>query len=183
MPPGGKFDVHADRNMAYETGLTRHLSLITYLNKSWKHEYGGQFELWNHDGSRREAVVEPLFNRTVIFEIADQNFHGVPSPIASPGGRCRTSFVVYYHTAQGQSAAPHSSVFPNSRKSTIPGGASRPSFASRELYVRPLSRTLRRRFCGGSNVGNLHIVPPSRVAIVVRLPRDLAFMTTTGALP
>ena len=121
MPPGGKFDVHADRNMAYETGLTRRLSLITYLNKSWKHEYGGQLELWNQDGSRREAVVEPLFNRTVIFEIADQNFHGVPAPIASPGGRCRTSFVVYYHTAQGPNAAPHSSVFPsNSRKSTIP---------------------------------------------------------------
>ena len=65
--------------------------------------------------------MEPLFNRTVIFEIADQNFHGVPAPIASPGGRCRMSFVVYYHTAQGQNAAPHSSVFPsNSRKSTIP---------------------------------------------------------------
>jgi hypothetical protein len=114
MPPGGKFDVHADRNMAYETGLTRRLSLITYLNKSWKHEYGGQFELWNHDGSRQEAVVEPLFNRTVIFEIADQNFHGVPSPIACPDGRCRSSFVVYYHTAQGLNTAPHSSLFPSS---------------------------------------------------------------------
>jgi hypothetical protein len=113
MPPGGKFDVHADRNMAYETGLTRRLSLITYLNKSWKHEYGGQFELWNHDGSRQEAVVEPLFNRTVIFEIADQNFHGVPSPIACPDGRCRSSFVVYYHTAQGLNTVPHSSLFPS----------------------------------------------------------------------
>jgi 2OG-Fe(II) oxygenase superfamily len=111
MPPGGKFDVHADRNMAYETGLTRRLSLITYLNKSWKHEYGGQFELWNQDGSRREASVEPLFNRTVIFEIADQNFHGVPSPIASPDGRCRNSFLVYYHTAEALKTIPHSSVY------------------------------------------------------------------------
>jgi hypothetical protein len=38
MPSGGKFDVHADRNTAYETGLARRLSLIIYLNKSWKHE-------------------------------------------------------------------------------------------------------------------------------------------------
>jgi hypothetical protein len=113
MPPGGKFGVHADRNTAYETGLTRRLSLITYLNKSWKPEYGGQFELWNHDGSRQEAVVEPLFNRTVIFEIADQNFHGVPSPIACPNGRCRMSFVVYYHTAQGHTI-PHGSVYSSS---------------------------------------------------------------------
>ena len=126
MPPGGKFDVHADRNTAYETGLTRRLSLITYLNKSWKHEYGGQFELWNHDGSRQEAIVEPLFNRTVIFEIADQNFHGVPSPIASPDGRCRSSFVVYYHTAQPLTSAPHSSLFPSStRQSGGPLGDSK----------------------------------------------------------
>jgi len=116
MPPGGKFDIHADRNMAYETGLTRRLSLITYLNKSWRHEYGGQLELWNHDGSRQEAIVEPLFNRTVIFEIADQNFHGVPSPIACPDGRCRSSFVVYYHTAQGLNTVPHSSLFPSSSR-------------------------------------------------------------------
>jgi Rps23 Pro-64 3,4-dihydroxylase Tpa1-like proline 4-hydroxylase len=108
MPPGGKFDVHADRNMAYETGLARRLSLIIYLNQAWQHEYGGQLELWNHDGTRQEVVVEPLFNRTVIFEIADQNFHGVPVPIAS---RCRSSFVVYYHTAQPLNMTPHSSLF------------------------------------------------------------------------
>jgi hypothetical protein len=123
MPPGGKFDVHADRNMAYETGLTRRLSLITYLNKSWKHEYGGQFEMWNQDGSRSEATVEPLFNRTVIFEIADQNFHGVPSPITGPAGRCRNSFVVYYHTAQSQALAPHSSLYPPSFRRTGIGPA------------------------------------------------------------
>jgi len=113
MPSGGKFDVHADRNTAYETGLARRLSLIIYLNKSWRHEYGGQFELWNRDGSRQEAVVEPLFNRTVIFEIADQNFHGVPAPITAPQGRSRSSFVVYYHTAQALNAVPHSSLFPS----------------------------------------------------------------------
>ena len=116
MPPGGKFDVHADRNTAYETGLARRLSLIIYLNKSWKHEYGGQFELWNHDGSRQEAIVEPWFNRTIVFEIADQNFHGVPAPISSPDGRCRNSFVVYYHTAQALNVAPHSSLFPASSR-------------------------------------------------------------------
>jgi Rps23 Pro-64 3,4-dihydroxylase Tpa1-like proline 4-hydroxylase len=139
MPPGGKFDVHADRNMAYETGLTRRLSLITYLNKSWKHEYGGQFELWNHDGSRREAAVEPLFNRTVIFEIADQNFHGVPSPIACPGGRCRSSFVVYYHTAQGLNSVPHSSVFPSSlRKSSNPLGDKRTVLRIARAFCPPI---------------------------------------------
>jgi hypothetical protein len=66
--------------------------------------------------------VEPLFNRTVIFEIADQNFHVVPSPIACPDGRCRTSFVVYYHTAQGVNTNPHSSLFPSSQTGSTLGG-------------------------------------------------------------
>ena len=114
IPRGGKFDVHSDRNTAYETGLTRRLSLIIYLNKNWQHEYGGQFELWNSDGTRQESVVEPLFNRTVIFEIAGENFHGVPKTVACPTGRSRNSFVVYYHTA-GESgranAAPHTSIY------------------------------------------------------------------------
>jgi hypothetical protein len=114
LPRGGKFDVHADRNTAYETGLLRRLSLITYLNKSWKHEYGGQLELWNADGTRCETVIEPLFNRTIIFEIGDQNFHGVPAQVACPSGRSRNSFVAYYHTAHAYGrgeVVPHSSVY------------------------------------------------------------------------
>jgi Rps23 Pro-64 3,4-dihydroxylase Tpa1-like proline 4-hydroxylase len=124
MPRGGKFDVHVDRNTAYETGLTRRLSLITYLNKSWRHEYGGQFEMWTSDGSRCEAAVEPLFNRTVIFEIAEKNFHGVPSSIACPPGRSRNAFVVYYHTVhtQDQNVSPHSSLYSPSysQKDSVP---------------------------------------------------------------
>jgi hypothetical protein len=114
LPQGGKFDVHVDRNTAYETGLTRRLSLITYLNKSWKHEYGGQLELWSRDGRQCEAVVEPVFNRTIIFEIAEKNFHGVPNPIACPEGRSRNSFVAYYHTAGAkgrESFTPHASIY------------------------------------------------------------------------
>lgn len=113
IPRGGRFAVHADRNIAYETGLTRRLSLIIYLNKDWKHEYGGQFELWNSDGTRQEAVVEPLFNRTMIFEIAANNFHGVPQTVLCPNGRSRNSFLVYYHTAANSNsdAAPHTSIY------------------------------------------------------------------------
>jgi Rps23 Pro-64 3,4-dihydroxylase Tpa1-like proline 4-hydroxylase len=114
MPRGGKFDVHVDRNTAYGTGLTRRLSLIIYLNKNWKHEFGGQLELWNSDATRCEAVVEPLFNRTVIFEVAGPNFHGVPQPIACPKGQSRNCFLVYYHTVglEGRLDMPsHTSIY------------------------------------------------------------------------
>lgn len=114
MAPGGHFDVHCDRNVAYETGLARRLSLIIYLNKSWQPKYGGQLELWNSTGTNCEAVVEPLFNRTIIFEIADRNFHGVPATVTCPEGRSRISFAVYYHTVgiDGNLAIiPHSSIY------------------------------------------------------------------------
>ncbi len=98
VPRGGHFDIHTDRNVAYATGLTRRLAMIIYLNKEWKHEYGGQLELWNSDASQCEAVIEPEFNKTVIFQVADPNYHGLPNTVACPPGRSRNSFAVYYHT-------------------------------------------------------------------------------------
>ena len=86
IPPGGKFDVHLDRKTDYATGLRRRLAMITYLNKDWKPEYGGQLELWNPEGTQCEASVVPLFNRTIIFEVADGNYHGHPHPVAAPDG-------------------------------------------------------------------------------------------------
>jgi hypothetical protein len=114
IPRGGKFDVHVDRNTAYSTGLVRRLSLLIYLNKDWKHEYGGQLELWSKDGMRREVTIEPIFNRTALFEIAEDNYHGVPSEVSCPEGRSRNCFVVYYHTVKqpGVNDVPaHSSIY------------------------------------------------------------------------
>jgi 2OG-Fe(II) oxygenase superfamily len=100
MRRGDYFDVHADRNVAYETGLMRRLAMIVFLNKAWKPEYNGQLELWNPDAKTREVSIDPLFNRTVLFEVAYPNFHGVPAPLACPADRTRQSFIVYYHTAE-----------------------------------------------------------------------------------
>jgi len=98
VPRGGFFKIHADRNMAYSTGLQRRLALMLYLNKGWKQEYGGQFELWNETGTQRVKSVEPIFNRCLIFEVTDTSFHGLPVPVACPPGQTRNSFAVYYHT-------------------------------------------------------------------------------------
>lgn len=117
IPRGGRFDVHVDRNLAYSLGMVRRLSLLIYLNKGWKPEYGGQLELWNKDGKNCEVSIEPVFNRTAIFEITDENFHGVPSVVRCPEGRSRDCFVVYYHTAAlpGDKLTPHTSIYAPSR--------------------------------------------------------------------
>jgi len=127
MRRGGYFDVHADRNVAYDTGLTRRLAMIIFLNKSWRPEYEGKLELWSADGKRCEVSIDPLFNKTVLFEVAYPNFHGVPAPLACPPDRKRLSFIVYYHTAAGDAAKkPHTTIFapryygtPNSTVRTI----------------------------------------------------------------
>jgi hypothetical protein len=114
MRRGDYFDVHADRSVAYETGLTRRLAMIIYLNKAWQPEYHGELELWSPDGKRAEVSVEPLFNRTILFEVAYPNFHGVPAPLACPSDRTRQSFIVYYHTAgtnQLPGVKPHTTIF------------------------------------------------------------------------
>lgn len=112
MHRGGFFQIHADRNVAYETGLRRRLAMIVFLNKDWPKEYGGQLELWDDQASRCEVSIDPVYNRTVLFEVAYPNYHGVPSPLACPRDRFRHSFLAYYHTAgAGDNVTPHASVF------------------------------------------------------------------------
>jgi len=103
---GDYFSVHSDRNVAYDTGLVRRLAMIVFLNKSWLPEYHGKLELWNHAATKCEATIEPLFNKTVIFEVAHPNYHGVPVPLACPPSRSRQSFILYYHTV-GKAGQPH----------------------------------------------------------------------------
>src|SRR5262249_233811 len=43
--PGGKLAIHADFNRHSRFKLDRRLNLLVYLNRNWKDEYGGHFEL------------------------------------------------------------------------------------------------------------------------------------------
>jgi hypothetical protein len=109
VPAGGKFNVHADRNTDMSTGLFRRLAMLTYLNHDWDPAFGGQLELWNDDATRCEKVVEPIFNRTLIMEIGDKNFHAV-RPVFTDS-RARMSFATYYHTVGANDLKPHSSIY------------------------------------------------------------------------
>ena len=111
IPPGGRFAVHADRNTDFNYGLERRIVVLIYLNDHWKPEYGGQLELWNQEGTQCEKVIEPNFNRTVIMEIGDKNFHAVRTVSRNTqNGRSRQSFAVYFHTV-GKNVVPHTSIF------------------------------------------------------------------------
>lgn len=98
-PPGGKLNPHVDYSHHPKTGLRRKLNLLVYLNSDWKHDQGGQLGLWTPDSALEcrepEKVIEPLFNRAVIFESTQQSYHGLVHPVSN-NGDFRRSMAVYY---------------------------------------------------------------------------------------
>ena len=96
--PGGLLEVHAD--FSYHNGLRldRRINVLIYLNKDWKEEYGGHFELWDREVKRAEKKILPLFNRCAIFSTTSVSFHGHPVPLACPPDRNRKSIATYYYS-------------------------------------------------------------------------------------
>ena len=98
IKPGGMLKIHADFNKHRITGLDRRLNFLIYLNKDWKEEYGGHFELWNTDMTESRAKILPLFNRVAMFSTTDFSYHGHPDPLRCPLDRSRKSLALYYYT-------------------------------------------------------------------------------------
>ena len=102
--PGGVLDVHADGNWHDAMGVHRRLNAILYLNRDWKPEWGGDFELWDRDLTGCVSKVAPLANRLMIFETHDFTYHGHPHPLTCPEGESRKSAIVYYYTSSPRPA-------------------------------------------------------------------------------
>ena len=95
---GGHLGVHADFNWHEKLQAHRRLNLLIYLTPDWRREYGGELELWNCDGTQRERLVDPDFNRAVLFTTRSDTFHGHPNPWVAPAGIYRQSIALYYYT-------------------------------------------------------------------------------------
>ncbi|MGE0636653.1 MAG: 2OG-Fe(II) oxygenase [Bacteroidia bacterium] len=95
---GGLLKVHADFNKHPVLKLDRRINLLVYLNKDWKEEYGGHFELWDTNMEKCERKILPLFNTIAIFSTTDFSYHGHPNPLNCPDGRSRKSLALYYYT-------------------------------------------------------------------------------------
>jgi Rps23 Pro-64 3,4-dihydroxylase Tpa1-like proline 4-hydroxylase len=98
IKPGGKLAVHADFNHHVRLNLERRINVLIYLNKDWKEEYGGHFELWNSDMTAAEQKVLPIFNRCAIFSTTSTSYHGHPNPLTCPPDRTRKSIATYYYS-------------------------------------------------------------------------------------
>ncbi|WP_299204325.1 2OG-Fe(II) oxygenase [uncultured Tateyamaria sp.] len=96
---GGHLDIHADFNLHGPMQVERRLNVLIYLNRDWKEEYGGSFEVWDKEMTRKMNSFVPKFNRMVCFSTGSDTFHGNPEPVNHPEGEARQSIALYYYTA------------------------------------------------------------------------------------
>jgi hypothetical protein len=96
---GGHLNIHADFNLHPFLKLERRINVLIYLNRDWRPEYGGQFEIWDRSMSHCVEQFEPLFNRCVVFNTTSDSYHGNPRPVSHPQGLSRKSLALYYYTA------------------------------------------------------------------------------------
>ena len=95
---GGLLKVHADFNKHPISNLDRRVNVLIYLNKDWKDEYQGHFELWDKKMENSIKKILPLFNRMAIFSTTDFSYHGHPNPLLCPEDRSRKSLALYYYS-------------------------------------------------------------------------------------
>jgi len=101
IPRGGFLKTHVDFN--HLNGYTRRLNLLLYLSPGWDRSWGGELRLC-------DRVIEPLFNRCVVFETSEKSWHGHPEPLTCPEGESRNSIALYYYT-KGAEGASHCTVY------------------------------------------------------------------------
>jgi hypothetical protein len=107
IPPGGYLASHVDFNRHRRSGLWRRLNLIAFLNWAWVPADGGELVL----GADGDVVIQPVWNRTVIFETNDESWHGHPTP--TTGDFWRRSFAAYFYSEEPPptGGGEHSTVF------------------------------------------------------------------------
>ena len=110
---GGHLGIHADFNWHERLQAHRRLNLLIYLTPDWTPELGGELELWDCDAKARQRVVEPLFNRAVVFSTRSDSFHGHPNHWTSATIN-RQSIALYYYTTTREAEEtrePHSTLY------------------------------------------------------------------------
>lgn len=98
IKPGGFLKLHVDFHQHRKMKLDRRLNILVYLNENWEESYGGHFELWEKDMSKRVVRIAPLFNTLAMFSTTGDSWHGHPDPLTCPPDRSRKSLALYYYT-------------------------------------------------------------------------------------
>ena len=116
---GQELDPHVDFNYIEDRKLHRRLNVLLYMNKEWARDWGGCLEIHSNPRQPKEdqiKIIEPLFNRCVIFETSERSWHGFEK-ICLPEGRkhhSRKLLSIYLYTYERPAeelAPPHSTFY------------------------------------------------------------------------
>lgn len=76
-PPGTFLRYHGDFNYSSKVQKYRVINAILYLNYNYQPSDGGQLHLLDPKSDTVERIVEPVFNRCVLFKTSKETPHGV----------------------------------------------------------------------------------------------------------
>lgn len=133
---GGLLKIHADFNKHPQLKLDRRINVLVYLNKDWKEEYGGFFELWDRNMEKCEKKILPIFNKMAIFSTTDFSYHGHPDALNCPENMSRKSLALYYYS-NGRPAseinqhAKHNTLFQERKNNEVDQNAFKPTAKQR----------------------------------------------------
>ena len=100
---GGNLNPHLDYSLHPKIRLQRKINIIIYMSSGLKAEYGGDLGLWSHNKKTNQPdklikLIQPRFNRAVIFDTTQNSWHGMAKPLCQPHGVYRKSLAIYYLT-------------------------------------------------------------------------------------
>lgn len=102
---GGRFGIHRDFDRHPQSGLRNRMVLLTYLNKDWNGDWGGELELWDPEQRACVTRVAPEFGVSLLMLHGPTSYHGHPAPLRMPAGVTRRSLASYFYSAPENSAA------------------------------------------------------------------------------
>ena len=97
-PRNGISGIHLDYTIHPTLNKERRVSIIVYLSKGWKPEWGGQLNIWDRQLTKKTTIEHDLWNTAIIFKTNGPTYHGVAEPLKCPEGTYRKSIGIYYLT-------------------------------------------------------------------------------------
>jgi hypothetical protein len=96
---GGFAEIHLDASRhPFDTDSYHRMNLLIFLNREWRPGWGGELIFWSTRKGRPDKpgrVIEPLFNRAVIFGVSKTAWHSV-AQIKCPKNQSRNSIAIHY---------------------------------------------------------------------------------------
>jgi Rps23 Pro-64 3,4-dihydroxylase Tpa1-like proline 4-hydroxylase len=96
---GGFAEIHLDASRHPLDAASHHrLNLLIFLNREWRPGWGGELIFWSTRNGRPDAparIIEPRFNRAVIFGVSKTAWHSV-ARVKCPENQSRNSIAIHY---------------------------------------------------------------------------------------